>query len=99
MFTDTFAVRCRIDSRRSTALNHACVGDSTRFNELKIELLESVNSDPQVHYYVAVGTSRLGDLATAQLHAHKLRELGFPVELLKADPDIAARGVSFGLPD
>jgi len=74
---------------------YASIGDSDRFQSFKNRVLEVSATDPQAHYSVAVSASRLEDMETAKLHAQRARDLGYPVAILRADPDIAASGASF----
>ena len=74
---------------------YGSVGDSNNFQNSMKTLLELNATDPQPHYEIAVSASRLGDIATARLHAEKAHEMGYPVAWLRADPDIAVSGASF----
>lgn len=74
---------------------YASIGESDRFYSLKDRVLEYAPADPQNHYDIAVGASRLGDSDAARHHASRAKELGFALALLEADPDIRASGVSF----
>ena len=71
------------------------VGDMANFQICKNSVLKMHGSDPQSQYDIAVAASRLGEMEIARVHAEKARELGYPVALLKADPDISASGASF----
>lgn len=74
---------------------YGSIGDSVRFERFKNRVLEVTVADPQNQYDIAVAASRLGNMETARLHAEKARKLGYPVALLRADPDIAASAASF----
>ena len=76
-------------------VSYGSIGDTDKFQSLKITLLGMVESDPQPHYDIAVAASRLGDLETARFHAEKAQELGYPLAFLRADPDIAISNASF----
>ena len=82
------------DPLETLVVAYASIGDSDRFQRFKNRLLEVSATDPASHYTVAVSASRLEDMETARLHAEKARELGYPIALLRADPDIEAAGTS-----
>ncbi len=74
---------------------YASIGDLSNFQARERRLRDLAEEDPQTHYDIAVSTSRLGNLERSQLHAKIALELGYPIELLRADPDIAASGATF----
>ena len=74
---------------------YGSIGDSVRFESFKNRVLEVSETNPQVQYDIAVAASRLGAMETARFHAEKAHEFGYPVALLRADPDIAASGATF----
>lgn len=76
---------------------YGSVGELDNFLDTKGVLLKvpGGDSDPQSHYDIAIAASRLKQMPLARLHAKKAHDLGYPLVLLKADPDIAASGVSF----
>lgn len=74
---------------------YASVGDSDRFESTRSTLLELDVANAETHYSIAVSASRLARMEAAKLHAKKAYGLGYPVALLRADPDISASGASF----
>ncbi|MBT8057977.1 MAG: tetratricopeptide repeat protein [Gammaproteobacteria bacterium] len=73
----------------------ASVGDLETYEETRQKVLDESARDPQSHYDIAVSSSRLGDMDYCRESARKAYELGYPVALLEADPDISASGVSY----
>jgi hypothetical protein len=73
----------------------ASVSDLETYQKAKQKMTENWASDPQAQYDFAIAASRLGEMAERKNYATKAYELGYPVALLKADPDISATGVTF----
>ncbi len=73
----------------------ASIGDKDGFEAQKSRMLEVAANDPQIHYDIAVGASRLGNFETTREFARQAFDAGYPVVFLNADPDIALAGVSF----
>lgn len=73
----------------------ASAGDLESYRRAKDRTLEMWSGDPQAHYDIAVAASRLGEMAAASDAARQALDLGYPVALLRADPDISASGVEF----
>jgi tetratricopeptide (TPR) repeat protein len=73
----------------------ASVGDIETFERARQKMFDKWATDPQTQYDFAISSSRLGEMTDAQEHARTALELGYPVALLKADPDIAASGATF----
>ena len=67
----------------------ASVGDTETYQRFRQKMLENWATDPQTQYDFAIAASRLGDTEIAREHAQQARELGYPVALLQADPDIS----------
>jgi serine/threonine-protein kinase len=84
-----------IDALDTLMVAYGSISDSDRFEILKNRVLELAPNDPQIRYDIAVTASRIEDMESARLHAEKALELGYPVALLRADPDIAVSGASF----
>lgn len=74
---------------------YASIGELANFQMTEKRLRDLADGDPQTHYDIAVATSRLGNLERARSHAEIALQLGYPIELLRADPDIAASGATF----
>ena len=73
----------------------ASVGDLEAYEKTRQKVLDQWAGDPQSQYDFAVSASRLGDMNATRETAQKAYELGYPVALLEADPDISAAGASF----
>ncbi|MDH3786954.1 MAG: tetratricopeptide repeat protein [Xanthomonadales bacterium] len=73
----------------------ASVGDIETYEKNKQKLLEKWAGDPQSQYDFAVASSRLGEMDDCREYARKAHELGYPVALLEADPDISLAGTRF----
>jgi serine/threonine-protein kinase len=73
----------------------ASVGDIETYEKNKQKLLEKWAGDPQSQYDFAVASSRLGEMDDCREYARKAHELGYPVALLEADPDISVAGTRF----
>jgi tetratricopeptide (TPR) repeat protein len=73
----------------------ASVGDLETYEKTRQKVLDQWAGDPQSQYDFAVSASRLGDMSATRESAQKAYELGYPVALLEADPDISAAGASF----
>ena len=73
----------------------ASVGDLETYEKTRQKVLDQRAGDPQSQYDFAVSASRLGDMSATRESAQKAYELGYPVALLEADPDISAAGASF----
>ncbi len=73
----------------------ASVGDLETYERTRRKVLELHAEDPQSWYDIAVSSSRLGDMQGARESAQKAYEMGYPVALLQADPDIWASGARF----
>jgi len=79
----------------SVMVSAASIGDMDAYQKTRQKMIDSWGSDPQTQYDFAIAASRLGEMGVAQEHARNAYELGYPVALLRADPDIAATGVTF----
>jgi tetratricopeptide (TPR) repeat protein len=73
----------------------ASVGDLEAYEKTRQKILDQWAGDPQSQYDFAVSASRLGDMNATRESAQTAYELGYPVALLEADPDISAAGASF----
>ncbi len=71
------------------------LGNETQLENYLRKSLEQAEGNPQVHYDAAVVYSRLGNLEHARKYALEAKNLGYPIELLKADPDIRKIGVQW----
>ena len=79
----------------SVMVSAASIGDMEPYQKTRQKMIDNWGSDPQTQYDFAIAASRLGEMGVAQEHARNAYELGYPVALLRADPDIAATGVTF----
>ena len=79
----------------SVMVSAASIGDMEAYQKARQKMIDSWGSDPQTQYDFAVAASRLGEMGVAQEHARNAYDLGYPVALLRADPDISATGVTF----
>ena len=70
------------------------LGDERQLEEFLRRGLSVASNDPQVHYDGAVAYSRIDKPEIASEHAIKARELGYPLAVLEADPDIRIVGVT-----
>ena len=73
----------------------ASIGDMEPYQRTRQKMIDNWGSDPQTQYDFAIAASRLGEMRVAQEYARNAYKLGYPVALLRADPDIAATGVTF----
>ena len=67
----------------------ASVGDTETYQRFRQKMLENWATDPQTQYDFAIAAARMGETEIAREHAQQARELGYPVALLQADPDIS----------
>jgi len=79
----------------SVMVSAASIGDMEAYQKARQKMIDSWGSDPQTQYDFAIAASRLGEMGVAQEHARNAYDLGYPVALLRADPDITASGVTF----
>jgi len=79
----------------SVMVSAASIGDMEAYQKARQKMIDSWGSDPQTQYDFAIAASRLGEMGVAQEHARNAYDLGYPVALLRADPDISATGVTF----
>jgi tetratricopeptide (TPR) repeat protein len=79
----------------SVMVSAASIGDMEPYQKTRQKMIDNWGSDPQTQYDFAIAASRLGEMGVAQEHARKAYKLGYPVALLRADPDITATGVTF----
>ena len=73
----------------------ASVGETGIYDRARQKLLEDWASDPQTQYDFAISASRLGEMEASREHARAAYEMGYPLALLDADPDIMASGATF----
>lgn len=79
----------------SVMVSAASIGDMEPYQRTRQKMIDNWGSDPQTQYDFAIAASRLGEMRVAQEYARNAYKLGYPVALLRADPDIAATGVTF----
>lgn len=79
----------------SVMVSAASIGDMEPYQKTRQKMIDNWGGDPQTQYDFAIAASRLGEMGVAQEHARNAYKLGYPVALLRADPDIAATGVTF----
>jgi tetratricopeptide (TPR) repeat protein len=73
----------------------ASVGEIEIYDRARQKLLEDWASDPQTQYDFAISASRLGEMDASREYARAAYEMGYPLALLDADPDILASGATF----
>lgn len=73
---------------------YASMNEPQQFEASLQAVLQLDAADSQIHYDAAVAYARLGNIELSSQHANTAVELGYPLALIQADPDLLGAGVS-----